>query len=132
MDLKQHLIRQMAWSHATFGPGTRTDGVIDHIRKELQEVQDASGDASEWVDVVILALDGLTRQLAYCNGPRNYPDQVAEIACNMIRRKQAKNEGRDWPDWRTAAPGKAIEHIKSTQHPTFDAMDRGRFGPSPR
>jgi hypothetical protein len=37
MDLKQHLIRQMAFSHATFGPGERRDGVIDHIRKELIE-----------------------------------------------------------------------------------------------
>jgi len=24
------------------------------------------------------------------------------------------NELRDWPDWRTAAPGKAIEHVRGT------------------
>ena len=65
MDLKQHLLRQMAFSHATFGPGTRTNGVVDHIRKELVEVLESNGSADEWVDVVILGLDGLTRELAY-------------------------------------------------------------------
>ncbi len=49
MDLKQHLIRQMAFSHATFGPGERTDGVIDHIRKELVEVENANGESDEWL-----------------------------------------------------------------------------------
>lgn len=110
MDLKQHLLRQMAFSHATFGPGERTAGVIDHIRKELVEVETANGDSSEWVDVVILALDGLTRRLAFCNGDRNNPESVAEMACGMIRGKQARNEARTWPDWRTADPNKAIEH----------------------
>ena len=116
MDLKQHLIRQMAFSHATFGPGERTRGVIDHIRKELVEVEDAAGESSEWVDVVILALDGLTRRLAYCNGDRQDPATVAEIACRMIEGKQSRNEGREWPDWRTAEPGKAIEHSRGCPH----------------
>lgn len=113
MDLKQHLLRQMAFSHATFGPGTRTKGVCDHIEKEIEEVFDSGGSSDEWVDVVILALDGLTRQLAYCNGGRNDPHQVAETACKMIVGKQSRNEARDWPDWRTAPEGKAIEHIRS-------------------
>ncbi len=112
MELKQHLIRQMAFSHATFGPGTRTDGVIDHIKKELEEVREGGGDSAEWVDVVILALDGLTRQLSYCNGERATPETVAEIACNMIVGKQGRNEARNWPDWRTADRDKAIEHVE--------------------
>lgn len=112
MDLKQHLLRQMAWSHANFGPGERTQGVIDHIRKELVEVEKAHGEADEWVDVVTLALDGLTRRLAFCNGRRHDPDEVAQIAINMIRGKQTKNEARNWPDWRTAPADKAIEHVR--------------------
>ncbi len=112
MDLKQHLIRQMAFSHATFGPGTRTAGVIDHIRKELVEVEESGGSSAEWVDVVILALDGLTRQLAYCNGYRAQPDRVAETVCSMILGKQSKNEARDWPDWRIVLTDKAIEHVR--------------------
>lgn len=109
MDLRQHLIRQMAFSHATFGPGTRTAGVSDHIGKELIEVAESNGSAAEWVDVVILALDGLTRQLAYCNGERRDPVEVAGNACSMILGKQARN----WPDWRTASQDKAIEHVRS-------------------
>lgn len=112
MDLQQHLIRQMAFSHATFGPGERTAGVIDHIRKELVEVSEANGEASEWVDVVILALDGLTRRLSYVRGDRADPEHVARMACDMIKGKQTRNEGRTWPDWRTAAPEKAIEHVR--------------------
>ena len=114
MDLYQHLLRQMAFSRSTFGPDERTAGVCDHIRKELVKVA-AEGSplnrANEWVDVVILSLDGLTRALRTA-GLRS--DMATGEAVTMILRKQAKNEGRDWPDWRTAAPDKAIEHVKAT------------------
>lgn len=110
MDLKQHLLRQMAFSHATYGPGERRKGVLDHIRKEIKEVEDSNGDSYEWVDLVILSLDGLTRRLAYCNGDRRDPEEVAALVCIMLKSKQAKNEAREWPDWRTSSPDKAIEH----------------------
>lgn len=114
-NLEEHLLRQMAFSHATFGPGERTTGVIDHIKKELAEVEAANGDAAEWVDVVILALDGLTRRLAYVNGERGDPTKVAHDACSMIAGKQTRNEARTWPDWRTADPSKAIEHDRRSE-----------------
>lgn len=105
-DLVTHLHRQRAFSLRTFGPGDRTDGVCDHIRKELTEVQDDAGAGlptlSEWVDVVILALDGAWRSGAT-------PEQIVRA----IETKQAKNEGRKWPDWRTADPTKAIEHDRT-------------------
>lgn len=122
MDLKQHLIRQMAFSHATYGPGERTEGLLDHIRRELIEVEEANGDSDEWVDVVILALDGLTRRLAFGfdDGSRKDPEVVAQMAVNMIVGKQTRNESRVWPDWRTADKNKAIEHVRDntqkTQH----------------
>lgn len=129
MEFVQHLVRQMAFSHATFGPGTRTTGVTDHIRKELDEVAAANGDSNEWVDVVILALDGLTRQLAYCNGSdRRDPHEVAETACRMIVGKQSRNEARTWPDWRTAPKDKAIEHVKiDRMAETYSSRERGNF-----
>lgn len=129
MDLKQHLIRQMAFSHATFGPGERMKGVTDHIRKELDEVLAGDGDASEWVDVVILALDGLTRRLAYVGGgERADPKRVAEMACKMIEGKQTRNEARNWPDWRTAPKDKAIEHVKiERMAETYESRERGNF-----
>lgn len=112
MDLEQHLKRQIAFSRATFGPGERREGVADHIRKEidkeiLRDDVDAVEAADEWVDVVILALDGLTRALAASGVAWRH---IPVCACQVIEAKQSKNEQRDWPDWRTADPNKAIEH----------------------
>lgn len=101
-DLVAHLRRQAEFSGRTFGPGQRISGVCDHIRKELIEVEESGGDLYEWVDVIILGLDGAWRSGAT-------PEQIA----TAIAAKQAKNEARRWPDWRTADPGKAIEHDRS-------------------
>lgn len=101
-DLTAHLRRQIDFSLATFGPGERTAGVLDHIRKELNEVEQSPGDLEEWIDVVILAFDGAWRS-------GFTPDQITAA----LAKKQAKNESRSWPDWRTAQPGKAIEHIRT-------------------
>ena len=112
-DFVAHLARQMAWSKATFGPGARTAGVADHIGKEIVEVKTASSHAErakEWVDVAILGLDGLTREIWANSGYSISADEAAAIAVSAIREKQAKNERRDWPDWRKADPNKAIEH----------------------
>lgn len=96
-----HLERQRAWSRATFGPGERTVGVIDHIRKELNEILEHPEDITEWADLLILAFDGAWR----------VGFEPADII-SAVKEKQAVNELREWPDWRTAEPGKAIEHIR--------------------
>lgn len=101
-DLVAHLERQRAFSAKTFGPGARTAGVVDHIRKELCEIEADPADISEWVDVVILAFDGAWRA----------GWEPAEIVKAIVA-KQTKNEARTWPDWRTADPNKAIEHDRS-------------------
>lgn len=101
MDLIKHLHRQREFSERTFGPGARTAGVCDHIRKELVEIEAAPNDPSEWADVILLALDGAWRA-------GFTPEEIAAA----IEAKQTKNEGRKWPDWRTAEPGKAIEHVR--------------------
>lgn len=98
-DLVAHLIRQRAFSERTFGPGPRTAGVLDHIRKELKEIEAAPADLSEWVDVILLALDGAWRA----------GHEPAAIAAG-IEQKQSKNEARTWPDWRTVPADRAIEH----------------------
>lgn len=105
-DFHAHLARQAAFSLTAFGPGARTAGVCDHIRKELLEIADKPDDLSEWIDVAILALDGAWR----CGGS---PEQI--IAAMVA--KQTKNEGRVWPDWRTSDPNKAIEHDRSHDAP---------------
>jgi len=130
-DIIPHLARQVAFSRATFGPGPRTKGVTDHIRKELVEVEAVyeahdklttdpydwsthTTAALEWTDVAILALDGLLRSIWAAN-PNWSSEQVAEEAVAHLRQKQGKNERREWPDWRTAAPGKAIEHVRGIE-----------------
>lgn len=102
VNLVAHLHRQRAFSARTFGPGPRLAGVLDHIRKELREVEANPTDISEWIDLVLLALDGAWRQ-------GFTPEQIAEA----LTAKQAKNEARTWPDWRTMPDGKAIEHDRT-------------------
>lgn len=97
-----HLERQRAWSRETFGPGTRSNGVLDHIRKELLEIEADPLDVKEWVDVIILAFDGAWRA-------GWEPQEILDA----IIAKQSKNEGRTWPDWRTFSPDVAIEHDRT-------------------
>jgi hypothetical protein len=111
-DLIAHIARQRAFSLKTFGPGQRTKGVIDHIRKELREIEAKPLDLSEWVDVILLAIDGAHRA-------GHSPEAIAAV----IAAKQTKNESRDWPDWRTADPDKAIEHVRAPHPcPRVDAV----------
>jgi hypothetical protein len=98
-DLISHLHRQREFSVRTFGPGMRTAGVLDHIAKEMLEIQDEPADLSEWIDIVLLALDGAWRA-------GHSPEDIAAA----LAAKQNRNEARQWPDWRTADPNKAIEH----------------------
>lgn len=100
-DLVAHLHRQRAFSEQTFGPGQRTAGVLDHIRRELREIEAEPADLGEWIDVVLLALDGAWRA-------GHTPEQIAEA----LWAKQARNEQRNWPDWRTQPTDRAIEHVR--------------------
>lgn len=97
-----HLTRQRDFSLVTFGPGARLDGVLDHIRKELIEVSQEPQDLSEWADLLILSFDGALRQ--------GFEPQAI---LDAVQAKQTKNEGRNWPDWRTQDPNRAIEHVRS-------------------
>lgn len=98
-----HLAHQREWSRETFGPGSRLLGVLDHIRKELQEIEDNPADVSEWVDVIILAFDGAWRA-------GWEPQQIID----GIKAKQEKNEARTWPDWRSMSADEAIEHVRAS------------------
>lgn len=61
MEFLPFLQAQAAFSEATFGPGQRTQGVLAHLRKELDEIARDPLDRTEWMDVVLLALDGARR-----------------------------------------------------------------------
>lgn len=96
-----HLTRQRAFSERTFGPGRRTEGLIQHIQKELAEIRKDPDDVMEWVDVAILAFDGAWRTGA----------DPQEIIDTLIA-KQERNEKRVWPDWREVPEDQAIEHVR--------------------
>ena len=110
-NLATHLQRQASFSARTFGPGTRVAGITDHITKELEEVRGSCGALTEWVDVIILGFDGAWRSGAT-------PEQIIQA----LVAKQARNEGRTWPDWRTAEPDKAIEHDRGPRAFTHERV----------
>lgn len=101
-ELVAYIKRQWAWSAETFGPALRTRGIIQHITKELCEIEAKPHDLSEWVDVIILAMDGFWR-----HGGK--PEDLLPA----MQAKQDKNFARQWPDWRTMPEGQAIKHDRS-------------------
>jgi hypothetical protein len=112
MDLKNLISRMAGFSVVTFGPGARTLGLCDHLSKEIKEIKEDPDDgdkAREWADIVILGLDGMWRELHYQGVPWG---EIPHIVESYILHKQGVNEKRKWPDWRTAEPGKAIEHVR--------------------
>lgn len=104
-DFIDHISAQKAWSYSTFGtPAERgSDGVIDHLKKEIHEVEQNPRDLEEWIDIIMLAIDGASRE-------GHSPEEIAIALSNKLER----NKCREWPDWRNAEPGKAIEHVKTT------------------
>ena len=100
-DFLNHLYWKISWSSKTFGPGPRTHGIVDHIRKELKEIEADPRDLEEWIDVVILALDGAWRA-------GFSPEQII----GMLVSKSRKNQLRRWPDWRKMREDEPIEHVK--------------------
>ena len=126
-DIIQHIARQIEWSAKTFGPDPRTKGVLDHIRKELTEIEAKPDDLSEWVDVIILAIDGAWRMLKSVY-PAYTSEMLANLIINQLINKQTTNERRNWPDWRTMPADKAIEHVRDPGD--FRAGDIVRYGMS--
>lgn len=106
---------KIAWSIATFGPGDRHAGILAHIRLELDEIAAKPDDLEEWIDVVLLAMDGAARA-AGADG-RAFVDALVA--------KDAKNRARSWPDWRTLEPGVPC---RSDPAPRATRARRGRDG----
>lgn len=103
-ELVAYLHRQWSWARETFGPALRTKGIVQHITKELREIEAQPHDLAEWVDVIILAMDGFWR-----HGGK--PEDLLPA----MQAKQDKNFARSWPDWRTMGEDQAIEHDRSDE-----------------
>lgn len=95
------LREQRRFSLDVFGPGQRVEGLIEHITKELDEIRRDPADLAEYVDVMILAVDGALRQ-----------GHSPAAILNAYHEKLSVNYRRRWPDWRTFTDGQAIEHVR--------------------
>jgi hypothetical protein len=93
----EYFVRQSKWSAQTFGHGTRTQGIVEHIRKELDEV------LGKWIDLTMLAMDGFWR---HGGDPRTILDH--------LNAKQAKNFARKW---NVPKDGHAVEHVRDEPPP---------------
>jgi len=101
MDLEKFIEEQKKFSKIAFGPYPRPKGIIEHIKSELEEIEKDPEDLLEWVDVILLAIDGAWRA--------GYSGSTIEAA---LKHKLEVNKNREWPDWRDADEGEAIEHVK--------------------
>lgn len=101
MEICEYVNQHRFWSVRTFGTGMRTNGLIKHIKKELDEIAEDPSDLREWVDVIILGFDGAWRA-GYT------PEQISE----ELVRKQEENALRDWPSG--MSEDEPIEHLRES------------------
>jgi Protein of unknown function (DUF550) len=82
------------WQRNQF-TGTTLDGLIKHAELELQEIKKAPEDQEEWVDLLFIALHGLSLLT------KNYTLE--------LQLKLEKNMNRKW---NSVEPGKATTHVE--------------------
>lgn len=99
MHIVDFVYEQRRFSTQAFGPGPRTMGITKHIEKEIAEIRAAPTDLMEWVDVILLAIDGAWRA--------GHTSQNIERA---MRNKLEINKARTWPDWRSTSEDEPIQH----------------------
>lgn len=106
MDFTYYVKQQKLWSLETFGEGQRSDGICKHIASELEEIKEHPSDLTEWIDVIILAIDGAWR-MGFT------PEEIE----TELRRKQLQNQLRKWPprEVSEANQDKPTFHIKTDE-----------------
>lgn len=99
MNLTRYIERHRKWSHTTFGDVASPESVTKHIRKELDEIMEHPSNPEEWIDVMILAIDGAWRFTGLS------PADISET----LEMKQRKNMAREWT---VPIPGEPTEHVR--------------------
>ncbi len=97
LTIEYFLNQQKDWSFSVFGPNKRTDGILKHIQKECTEVKESPDDLLEWIDIIILAMDGFLR---HGGGPNDL--------LPILNKKLEINKQRSWNIISDNLP---IEHV---------------------
>ena len=98
-SLERYLEEQMRWSSTMFGRSARTKGTIEHIKKELCEVEREPHDLEEWIDIVMLALDGYWR----------HGGRPVDVADDLFAKAAIVRERKFPPD---ISDDKPAEHVR--------------------
>ena len=107
VDFLDYVIRHQYWSQRAFGPArpkTDVPRLLSHIRKELVEIEQHPQDCEEWVDPIILCIDGAWRS-----------GHSAYTIASTLKRKQEKNMIRKWTI--PSDPTTPIEHDRTAETP---------------
>ena len=97
-DLISFLNDKKAHSDEVFSNQT-VEGVIDHIKEEIQEVENNTYDPEEWIDLLLLSFDGALKA-------GFTPMQITDT----LDKKFFKNKQRKWDQ--SSDDGKKIKHLK--------------------
>lgn len=100
MDIRKFIEDYGVFSDKAFGVGKRSVGITEHLKKEINELELDPNDPFEWVDVILLGMDGL-RRLGYT------PEQIT----NFLEEKFNINKKRIWPS--SKDENLALTHKKS-------------------
>lgn len=103
MTIREYVMEHKIWSHETFGEGNHTEGLLQHIEKEVKEIRKLPSDLLEWMDIIILAFDGAWRE-GYT------PEQIV----SALIEKQNINKQREWP--KITDPSQPTEHFRKEEH----------------
>lgn len=87
MDFLNFLTEKKRWSYQTFGEGYKLEKICKHIESELVEIRETPNDLYEWVDLILLALDGALR---VAKSPM--------AVLSTIYKKHQINVDREWVD----------------------------------
>jgi hypothetical protein len=108
-EFNRFMEERREWALKQF-PTQSCESVCRHIEKELTEIRACNTDLVEWIDVVLLAMEG------YCRSGGNASDIFS-----AMKAKHAVNLTRKWQKPNGDEP---IEHVREP------AMIHHKFGPS--
>lgn len=84
--MRSYIEDHHTWSRHALGAADRREGITKHVELEVKELRASGYDLTEWVDIIILGIDGALQ----CAGP----EEVAKA----LEIKQKLNIARLWPE----------------------------------